>query len=417
MAHKSCPNSIDDSFYLIDLNAILKISPPIRKKSLLDRFVEFCIVSIRKIPFINYWFIEFEKSEYLTFFKNEESVNYLRGYYVNPNPRSFNAYRWSLGWSYLPYIDSWNWAWTKEEAVNKIRLKYAIERIAHSCCVCRNQVADTVDSKSLNNPDSPYYLGWTPEDNMEWFNDINDVEIEINDTDNHLDYDAFERDAFQVYYIVYDLNTSSLRLEPEENWNDTNNVFPSDFWYIISQEDGMHLINDYTNELIHVLCYWINYSTYNLDIENITNRHKHNVIPFDENTYLIQTHWTHQSDSYARSEKELLYWALWLWNNDRYQAQKKYDRINAIEEMRRYLMENDMLCENSSDPSIPKFMFKLCRIVSGTSFKNGLVGVYTTDILRYSPYWYINSKRNLDKFLADNEETLLMIHYYDIDFK
>ena len=64
---------------------------------------------------------------------------------------------------------------------------------------------------------------------MEWFNDINDVEIEINDTDNHLDYDAFERDAFQVYYIVYDLNTSSLRLEPEENWNDTNNVFPSDF--------------------------------------------------------------------------------------------------------------------------------------------------------------------------------------------
>lgn len=96
----------------------------------------------------------------------------------------------------------------------------------------------------------------------------------------------------------------------------------------------------------------------------------------------------------------------WLAFKTKEEAEKQLKFMQAITRCRKYLVENDMLLSDDEVMDISVAKNSVYYLVHNQSFHFSS-WKYTQD---YSPYGYINSEENAEKFMKDCEEDLKLIH-------
>lgn len=96
----------------------------------------------------------------------------------------------------------------------------------------------------------------------------------------------------------------------------------------------------------------------------------------------------------------------WLAFKTKEEAEKQLKFMQAITRCKRYLVENDMLLSDDDVMDISVAKNSVYYLVHNQSFHSSSWKVCQD----YSPYGYINSEENAEKFIKDCEEDLKLIH-------
>lgn len=108
-------------------------------------------------------------------------------------------------------------------------------------------------------------------------------------------------------------------------------------------------------------------------------------------------------DLYGDIFNQWIMWVLaWLAFKTKEEAEKQLRLMQAITRCRKYLVDNDFLI---TDNILFNHRFTVSKIRQWIF----LVEWHSLNVV-YSPYWYINSKENADKFIKDCEKDLKIIH-------
>lgn len=119
-----------------------------------------------------------------------------------------------------------------------------------------------------------------------------------------------------------------------------------------------------------------------------------------ESEWIIETFWW-EDNSIDNNHYD-------FWNVYKTEAEaiKARDKQLAVVRCRNYLIDNDMLLsdEEVMNPNTYKYY------IYNNIVNNTLEYTWYTYTLSYSPFWYINSEENAEKFIQDCEKDLLLIH-------
>ena len=96
----------------------------------------------------------------------------------------------------------------------------------------------------------------------------------------------------------------------------------------------------------------------------------------------------------------------WLAFKTKEEAEKQLKLMQAITRCRKYLVEHDMLLTSEEALSDDGIQYKYILY----SYWDNIGIMRCDNVIYYSPYWYINSRTNAEKFLKDCEEDLKLIH-------
>lgn len=124
--------------------------------------------------------------------------------------------------------------------------------------------------------------------------------------------------------------------------------------------------------------------------------------PIKESKWWEPKEWWEYYDFYGEEEFNNTKWdvtniSAWLAFKTKEEAEKQLKLMQAITRCKRYLVENDFI-------SISNWYLVCIN-------NNSILETYSTVwISIYTPYGYINSKTNCDKFIKDCQEDLLLIH-------